>query len=134
MNDSQTMPPSVQSDNSTQGKGLFAIRNLRREEGLARFAGDEERYKHWLCEFIVHGPAAIVQIRQAISNGSAEAAIRLAHALKGRTGMLGMAELHSIALSLEMTLRNKEPTALWLQELESTTHEMCKEIADALLE
>ena len=134
MNDSQTMPPSVQSDNSTQGKGLFAIRNLRREEGLARFAGDEARYKHWLCEFIGHGPASIVQIRQAISNGSAEAAIRLAHALKGRTGMLGMAELHSIALSLEMTLRNKEPTTLWLQELESTTHEMCKEIADALLE
>ena len=134
MNDSQTMPPPVQRDNSTQGKGIFSIRNLRREEGLARFAGDEARYKHWLCEFIGHGPAAIVQIRQAINNGSAEAAIRLAHALKGRTGMLGMAELHSIALSLEMTLRNKEPTALWLQELESTTHEMCKEIADALLE
>ena len=134
MNDSQTMPPPVQRDSSTQGKGIFSIRNLRREEGLARFAGDEARYKHWLCEFIGHGPAAIVQIRQAINNGSAETAIRLAHALKGRTGMLGMAELHSIALSLEMTLRNKEPTALWLQELESTTHEMCKEIADALLE
>lgn len=134
MNDSQTMPSPVQSDDAPLIKGIFAIRNLRQEEGLARFSGDEARYRHWLREFIGHGPAAMMQIRQAINKGSAEAAIRLVHALKGRTGMLGMAEVHSIALSLEMTLRNREPTALWLQELESTIHEMCKELADALLE
>jgi HPt (histidine-containing phosphotransfer) domain-containing protein len=134
MNDSQTMPPLDLNDNPTRRKGLVAIRNLRLKEGLARFAGDEARYRHWLCEFINHGPTAMLQIRQAIDKGSAEAAIRLTHALKGRTGMLGMAELHSIALSLEMSLRNKEPSALWLQELESTTLEMCKEIASALQE
>ena len=114
--------------------GAFTIKGVNVQEGLARFAGDEGRYRHWLLDFTNHGPEAASQIRETIMNGTQEAAIRLTHAFKGRAGMLGMPELHSIALSLEMTLRNKEPTTLWLQELESTTHEMCKEIADALLE
>ncbi len=54
------------------------------------------------------------------------------HALKGRTGMLGMPELHSIALSLEMTLRNSEPSNLWLEELEVTVEEMTQVIKATL--
>lgn len=106
----------------------FAIRNVRTHEALARFAGDRERYQHWLFDFTTHGPAAASQIRQAIANGSLEAAVNLTHALKGRTGMLGMTELHSIALSLEMTLKNGEPAAFWLEELERTADEMSREI------
>jgi len=45
--------------------------------------------------------------------------------------MLGMMELHSIALSLEMTLRNEEPSTLWLEELERTVDEMSQEISSA---
>ena len=110
----------------------FTIRGVHTREALARFAGDEDRYRHWLIEFITHGPAAASQIRQAISNGSQDTAIRLAHSLKGRTGMLGMLELHSIALSLETTLMNSEPTAVWLEELDRTVAEMGTAIAAEL--
>ena len=110
----------------------FSIRGVNVQEGLARFAGDENRYRHWLLDFVSHGPAAASQIREAIMNGSQEAAIRLAHAFKGRTGMLGMPELHSIALSLEMTLRNNEPSNLWLEELEVTVGEMTQAIKTVL--
>ena len=110
----------------------FSIRGVNVQEGLARFAGDENRYRHWLLDFVSHGPAAASQIREAIMNGSQEAAIRLAHAFKGRTGMLGMPELHSIALSLEMTLRNNEPSNLWLEELEVTIGEMTQAIKATL--
>ncbi len=110
----------------------FTIRGVNVQEGLARFAGDENRYRHWLLDFVSHGPAAASQIREAIMNGSQEAAIRLAHAFKGRTGMLGMPELHSIALSLEMTLRNNEPSNLWLEELEVTVGEMTQAIKTVL--
>ena len=65
-------------------------------------------------------------------NGSQEVAVKLAHAFKGRTGMLGMPELHSIALSLEMTLRNNEPSNLWLEELEVTVGEMTQAIKTVL--
>ena len=110
----------------------FALRNVRINEALARFGGNEERYQHWLVEFISHGPAAASQIRQAITNGSHDTAIKLTHALKGRTGMLGMNELYSIARTLEMALNNGEPTNLWLDELENTVNEMSEEIASVL--
>ena len=55
----------------------FTIRGVNVQEGLARFAGDENRYRHWLLDFVSHGPAAASQIREAIMNGSQEAAIRL---------------------------------------------------------
>ena len=110
----------------------FTLRNVRINEALARFGGNEERYRHWLVEFISHGPAAASQIRQAITNGSHDTAIKLTHALKGRTGMLGMNELYSIARTLEMALNNGEPTNLWLDELENTVNEMSEEIASVL--
>ena len=105
---------------------------VQTREAIARFAGDEQRYRHWLIDFTTHGPAAAGQIREAITSGSQEAAVRLAHAFKGRVGMLGMPELHSIALSLEMTLRNNEPSNLWLEELELTIAEMTKTIKETL--
>ncbi|MFZ4535288.1 Hpt domain-containing protein [Propionivibrio sp.] len=122
MNEAQYIPAS----------GSFAFRNVRTGEALARFAGDEIRYRHWLIDFISHGPAAVKQIREAISNGSRNTATDLAHALKGRTGMLGLVEPQSITQSLEITLRNSEPSAYWLEELEGTVAEMCQEISAVL--
>ena len=110
----------------------FTIRGVNVQEGLARFAGDEGRYRHWLLDFTNHGPEAAVQIRETIMNGTQEAAIRLTHAFKGRAGMLSIPELHSIALSLEMTLRNNEPSSLWLEELELTIKEMTEAITAEL--
>ena len=126
------MDTSTEQSISNSATGLQALRGVQTREALARFAGDEARYRHWLVEFISHGPAAAKQIREAIANGSLETATVLAHSFKGRTGMLGMTELHSIAQSLEMTLRNNEPTALWLEELELTVAEMSKQISDVL--
>jgi two-component system, sensor histidine kinase and response regulator len=126
MNDITGMANSAPSDDT------FTLRNVHTEEALARFAGDKGRYQHWLLEFIHHGPDAVAQIRQAFSDEAQEEAVRLAHALKGRTGMLGMVELHSICLSLEVALKNYEPAELWLKELECAVDEMCNEISATL--
>ena len=125
-------PAILTAEAGSQTPPRLAIRNLRVTEALSRFAGDESRYRHWLSEFIVQGPAAVSQIRMAISNGSPETAERLAHAFKGRTGLLGMAELHSIARTLEMALKNCEPTAFWIDELERTAEEMSRDISEVL--
>ena len=132
INTSQTLSAPAQTPPRDPSGCSFAIPGVHTREALARFAGDEDRYRHWLIEFITHGPAAASQIRQAITNGSLDTAIRLAHSLKGRTGMLGMLELHSIALSLEMTLINSEPTSIWIEELDRTVNEMGKAIAATL--
>lgn len=110
----------------------LAIHGVRVNEALARFAGDGQRYRHWLSEFTNHAPAATTQVRDAITKGTQEAAIGLVHTLKGRAGMLGMVEIHSIALSLEMSLKNREPTAFWLEELERTVSEMSQAIVREL--
>lgn len=122
MND--TDPPSA--------PGALALRGIRVGEAMARFAGNEQRFRHWLRDFGSYGPATAAQIRAAIADGAGERAIKLTHAFKGHSGMLGMAELHSIALSLEMTLKNREPTDLWLDELERTVAEMSREILAVL--
>ena len=109
-----------------------SIPGVQTAQALARFAGNQARYTHWLREFVTHGPAAAGQIRQAILHGSHDTAISLAHAFKGRTGMLGMNELQCIAMSLEMALRNREPTTLWMDELEQTVSEMSQRIAENL--
>lgn len=110
----------------------LAIRGIRVKEALARFAGDGKRYRHWLAEFISHGPAATAQVRAALNKGTQDAALGLVHTLKGRAGMLGMVGIHSIAVSLESSLKNHEPTAFWLEELERTVAEMSQDIAAAL--
>lgn len=108
------------------------IRNIRTQEGLARFSGDEGRYRHWLGDFLNHGPCTVGKIRDAINSGEQEAASRLIHSFKGRTGMLGMVELHALAVALEMTLRNNEPSTFWLDDLERTVAATCADLTHAL--
>lgn len=110
----------------------FSIPGIQVDEALARFAGDEERYRYWLIEFISHGPAAASQIRQAVNKGSQDAATALTHALKGRTGMLGMAELHRVVLTLETGLIDREPIVFWLDELDHMVNEISRNIAGVL--
>ncbi len=122
---------ATQTEHASSTSAL-AIPGINATQAIARFSGDEGRYRYWLAEFVSHGPAAAIQIRQAIDNGTRDTAIKLTHALKGRTGMLGMNELHSIAQSLEQCLKNGEPSTLWIEELESTIQEMSKAISSAL--
>ena len=64
---------------------------------------------------VTHQPLALLggdklkALNAAIAGGAMPEAIEHVHALKVRTGLLGMAEIHSIASSLEMALRNGEP-------------------------
>ena len=125
----QTISATVKAESAD---AMPSIPGIQLHEGLARFAGDQSRYSHWLRDFVHHGPAAAEQIRQAASNGSPEAAAKLAHALKGRTGMLGMAELYSIAMSLETCLVNSEPSAFWLDELDRAIADISTDIIAVL--
>jgi len=129
----QDVPDRMQEREGTAStsSALAALRQVRVDEALARFGGNQERYIHWLVEFTDHGPNAAAQIRQAITNGTIDAATKLTHALKGRTGMLGMGELHAICQTLELALRSGDPPLLWLEELEAAVEEMRAQITTA---
>lgn len=78
------------------------IRNVRTHDALARFSGDEARYL-LARRLHRHGPRTVRKIRAAVDTrrtGNRDAARAF---IQGRTGMLGMIELHALALALETT-------------------------------
>jgi len=58
---------STRSDLSEAAE--LALNEIDTAAGLARFAGNETRYRHWLNDFAESGPAAIKRIREAITAG-----------------------------------------------------------------
>jgi signal transduction histidine kinase/HPt (histidine-containing phosphotransfer) domain-containing protein/ActR/RegA family two-component response regulator len=100
--------------------------------GIARLAGNEERYRHWLADFVEEGPATAGQIRQTLAAGNNEGARQLAHAFKGRVGMLGMNELHRVTSELEASLKKGDPVEGWLNKLEQVIEQTRNDIKRAL--
>jgi PAS domain S-box-containing protein len=96
--------------------------------GLALLQGDAARYRHWLGDFAVEAPATMQQVRHALNAGLSEAASMAVHALRGRTGLLGMNELNANALALEVAIDAAEPTSGLLLDLEQGVASMCAEI------
>lgn len=112
--------------------GLAALRSIDTQAGLARFAGNETRYRHWLAEFLADAPGHAAQIRQAVAAGNPDAARQAAHAIKGRVGMLGMTGLHSTVAALEAALKQGAPTDELLDQFKTTVEVQCAEIRAAL--
>jgi len=96
--------------------------------GLALMLGDETRYRNTLNDFAAEAPVALDKIRLAVEAGDHGSASMTAHILKGRTGLLGMKELHSAAGALEQALDSAQPTAQLLQGLEQGIAAMAAEI------
>ncbi len=114
------------------GVGLAALSSIDTRAGLARFVGNEERYRHWLNEFVSAAPDYAGQIRRHIAAGNAEAARQSAHAIKGRVGLLGMTGLHSIAAALEAALMQGAPTEDLLDTMHGMIEILCAEIQEGL--
>jgi PAS domain S-box-containing protein len=95
-----------------------ALSTIDSAAGLARFAGDEARYRYWLSEFAEQGPAIVSGIRRAVAAGESGQAQQLAHALAGRIGMLGMADAHALAKGVEAATERSEGSSEWIDGLE----------------
>jgi two-component system sensor histidine kinase/response regulator len=132
----QSSPPesaeSAESAGAPSDTGFPAMNGIDTAGGLSRLAGNETRYRHWLNEFIAEGPANEQQIRQALASGNNEAARQIAHAFKGRVGMLGMNDLHVVASALEVALKQGNPVEGWLGKLDESIEQTCHAIRNAL--
>jgi PAS domain S-box-containing protein len=114
------------------GVGLAALSSIDTRAGLERFVGNEERYRHWLHEFVGAAPDYAGQIRRHLAAGNTEAARQSAHAIKGRVGLLGMTRLHPIAAALEAALMQGAPTEDLLDRMHGMIEGLCTEIQDGL--
>ena len=118
-----TAAPAAQT-----GAGRNHLRGVDLVDGLSRFNGKEERYRHWLADFVENAGALPGQIRSDLAAGQPEAAAKVAHAFKGRVGMLGMRGLHGIVSALEHALRDGAPAEELIGALAQSIGEVRNEL------
>jgi PAS domain S-box-containing protein len=83
---------------------LAAIPGLDAAGALERFAGNSERYRHWLLAFIGDAAGFCASVEARLASGESDAARKAVHAFKGQVGMLGMTELQRLASMLEKAI------------------------------
>ncbi|MFZ2855624.1 MAG: response regulator, partial [Rhodocyclaceae bacterium] len=124
-----TTPPPAET---AVADSALILQGIDTQAGLALFVGDEARYHYWLTNFTTEAPAFLVKIRAALAGEDARQAGLCAHTLKGRSGMLGMNDLHAIASALETALDNGDPADLLVNRLELAVELICDEIRRAI--
>ncbi|MCX7150442.1 MAG: bacteriohemerythrin [Rhodocyclales bacterium] len=106
------------------GTDLATLRGVDLAPALARFGGRDDRYRHWLGDFVATAGAIPDQMRNEIAAGHPDTAAKTAHAFKGRVGMLGMTDLHGVVVALEGALHGGTATDGLLSALEQSIGEM----------
>jgi HPt (histidine-containing phosphotransfer) domain-containing protein len=81
---------------------------INRADGIARLMGDADLFARVLVRFRKDYRHAAVRIREALAAGDTELAQRLAHTLKGASGMIEAVPLREAAQALEQALRRGE--------------------------
>ena len=128
---SLALPEATPPLSATPGE-LGSLRGLDVAAALARLGGNETRYRHWLADFVATAGAIPGQMRSELAAGHADKAVRMAHAFKGRVGMLGMTDLHLVVSALEPVLRDGMPSGDLLSSLDQAISQMRDELARVL--
>ena len=81
---------------------------INRADGIARLMGDADLFARVLARFRKDYRHAAVRIREALAAGDTELSLRLAHTLKGASGMIEAVPLREAAQALEQALRRGE--------------------------
>lgn len=81
---------------------------INRADGIARLMGDADLFARVLVRFRKDYRHAAARIREALAAGDTELAQRLAHTLKGASGMIEAVPLREAAQALEQALRRGE--------------------------
>jgi HPt (histidine-containing phosphotransfer) domain-containing protein len=84
------------------------------ESGIMRVGRDRQFYRRMLLKFKESHFDDVNKIRQALKNDDVDAAIRLAHTLKGLAGSLGAEALRKASEELEKTIKNNDDSKLGL--------------------
>ena len=122
--------PELSTPLSEAENELSALHGVDVAAALARFGGNEDRYRHWLAEFVATSGEIPDQIRSEITAGQRDKANVTAHTFKGRVGMLAMTDLHGIVAALESALREGTSNDELISRLEQSLSQMRDELAN----
>ena len=123
-----TLPPAT-SDQDMPAWPVPGI--IDSAAGLARFAGNAARYRHWLRDFADQGRSEVSRIEQAMASGQREQVRQLAHALVGRSGMLGITRAQAFARQVEAAASRDEAADAAIIGLAAAVDEASEQIRRA---
>ncbi|HLA35650.1 MAG TPA: PAS domain S-box protein [Rhodocyclaceae bacterium] len=130
---SESSAAQLQSPAPLSAEEVFpAIEGVDIAAGLTLLLGDASRYRHWLLNFAREAPAQMETIRQAVATNRFEKGVFAAHILKGRSGMLGMKELHRVASELEAILERGVPDKILLERIDEEIKSLVVAVLGAL--
>ena len=124
--------PLLPTSPSGTASDLYSLQGIEVGEGLARFANDEARYRHWLNNFVDTAPGIAENIGQDLAAGRLEKAVKATHAFKGHVGMLGMVDLRELVLTLEHALREGAPADEALTRVAASIAQVRAQLAKVL--
>jgi hydrogenase maturation protease len=126
-----TSPPTAPAP--TAGGELPPLPGVDIARGLTLMHNKRDLYRRMLCKFRddVAGSFAL-EIRQQLSAGQQQDAVRLAHSLKGAARTLGIIELGDRAAELEAALKTTgaDPACPLLQPVLDELQKVCKGLAE----
>lgn len=122
---SSTPPPLANwSEAMTTENETLVIEGFDVQDGLSRTLGDRDFYQQLLVRFRDDQRDAPEKIRQALHDGDRQLAERLAHTLKGVSGMVSATKLTDLAVTLEAAIRAEAPVPDLLAHLTPIELEM----------
>jgi PAS domain S-box-containing protein len=127
-------PQGVQPDTRAQGApaDLSAVKGVDAASALARLNGHRDLFVRLLKGFVDDYRSAPASIGAAIARGDLDAALRLAHNLKGVAGTLSANAVHGAARALEASLRDGRHDVLpeFVERLREELDTVCRSVAD----
>lgn len=123
--DGRASPPSALPS-------LSDVAGLNAADGLKRAMDKPSLYRTILRKFVQSEASAPERIREALKQGDVEAALRLAHTLKGTAGTIGAVIVQQTAASLESALAGgaaEQAVAATLADLQRDVSTLCRDLA-----
>ena len=102
------------------------------EKGLKQVSGNYQLYIKLLNDFVGNFSGVTEQIENDMDKGSADAAVRRAHTVKGLSATLGAMDLHSAFKTLELDLNQNEAFTPTLEKAAKELEKVVSQIVNAL--
>jgi two-component system sensor histidine kinase/response regulator len=97
---------------------LDSIAGLDTKLGLKRVMGKMPLYINMLKKYVETGPAALLDLKQAIAVKDQDTAERIAHTFKGISGNIGASALQDMAGNIEKLIKTPKNKDALLKDLE----------------
>ncbi len=120
------------ADPATELDALRAFHGIDIERGLLLVRGKRERYLALIGQFVATHGGDLAMLGACVATGERDAALRIAHSLKGAAGTLAITDIAEIAARLDACLKQEQSLDLLREEIRAMVAELGAEWARLL--